>query len=125
LGSTVTQWDHVVASNGVSGWVDGMDVNPQVQSGSQIFTNWFRVFPLSGYTVNVYGSASSTAQIVATLHQGDDVVTSQLYSIATPPAGQSFVAVEIANQQSGSILTGYIATTQATLQPLPNPVPTN
>ncbi|MCL6453658.1 MAG: peptidoglycan-binding protein [Alicyclobacillus sp.] len=123
VGNLVTLWYHVTGSNGVSGWVDADYISPQVTVSGQTSTNLFRVTAASGSNVPVYASESTGSPQLGSYHNGDEVVTPQLYPVTTPvsPDAQGFIAVNWVNQTTGQAQTGYI--TAAQLTPLTPPVP--
>lgn len=108
LAGRVTEWFHIVAPNGQSGWVDSQYIQ---------FLNVYAVQPNSTANVPLYASAQSSSPVAMTLHEGDYVVSNQ----AGGSAG--FVQVQVYNQQTATPVTGYLSTAAAQLVAV-NPPPT-
>lgn len=103
-GSYVTEWYHITAGN-VTGWVDSAYIS---------FTNVYRAMASSGYSVPIYATESTAGTPVDVIHSGDYVVA------ASPtPDANGFVTVQMVNQATRTLYTGYISSSAATLSKLP------
>jgi peptidoglycan hydrolase-like protein with peptidoglycan-binding domain len=125
VGNNVTEWYHVTAPTGVSGWVDSYYISPQTKVGTQLVTNWFRVHPNAGYEFSVYSSENRNTPPIATLHAGDYVITTQSYPVQQPVTAdsQGYIQINYVDQTTGQFRVGFIDATASTLAPVTPPTP--
>lgn len=129
LAGSVTEWFHVILSNGQTGWVDSQYVQ---------FANVYELQPSSGSIVMMYGAAPTSTtgtptttsttgtatgtatgtQIPITLHQGDYVVSNSPVKDAS-----GNIQVQIYNQDTGVALTGYVSASAVSLVQVAPPQP--
>jgi len=98
-GGVVTEWFHVTSGT-TSGWVDSQYVT---------LKNVYRLMASSGYSVNVYKTSSLTGTPEFILHTGGFVVSNS----SSPSNG--VLTVELANQQTGQPMIGYVSASSASL----------